>query len=564
MNGAQYILRFLEQRGCQRAFGYPGGAIMPLYDAIIDSSVQHYLTRHEQGAAFAAIGQARSSNKTAVCFGTSGPGATNLLTAVADAKLDSVPLLIITGQVPTGAMGSDAFQEVDVLGLSLSITKHSFSVSDASQLPEIMQQTWTLTHSGRPGPVLVDVPKDVFLAPLSTEHAAFGPAETPSAPPKPEHLSPQQLQNIALANQLLKQSSQPVLYVGGGISMAEAETELDRFIKATQIPAVATLKGLGSINKDYLLNLGMLGMHGLPPANFAVQEADLLLVVGARLDDRATGKLDEFAPNAKVIHIDIDSAEIGKRRTVEAAIHADVKTVLPKLATDLQFTAWQDWCKEKQLTHLQQYQITHQDETLEAPKLLRALSDRLAKEAIVCCDVGQHQMWVAQHMQFSSPRNHLTSGGLGTMGFGLPAAIGAQLDNPDSTVVTVSGDGSFMMNVQELATLNRYQVPVKILLMDNQRLGMVKQWQELFNEERYSETDLSDNPDFAQVANAFGIRSNVLTHPMEVAEKLDWFLNCPHPCLLHVRLNANENVWPIVPPNTANHKMLENDNALSH
>ncbi|BDX04640.1 acetolactate synthase 2 catalytic subunit [Planctobacterium marinum] len=564
MNGAQYTLAFLEKQDCKRIFGYPGGAVMPLYDAMLESGIEHYLTRHEQGAAFAAIGQARSSNQTAVCLGTSGPGATNLLTAIADAKLDSVPLLVLTGQVPTTAMGSDAFQEVDVLGLSLSITKHSFVVQSVAQLPDILQQAWTLTSEGRPGPVLVDIPKDVLMAELPDEHCHL---QEDSKENMNSHLNPLEsnnLQEIAIANQLLKNSKSPVLYVGGGVLMAKAQAELNEFVQRSRIPVVSTLKGLGTIDKDYSLNLGMLGMHGLPPANYAVQEADLLIVAGARLDDRATGKLDEFAPNAKLIHIDIDAAEIGKRRTADAAIQADLKQVIAKLSSDLNIGEWQKRCRSQLLEHAKSYEFGAQDNFISGPKLLRQLSNRLNNRDIVCCDVGQHQMWVAQHMQFSSPACHLTSGGLGTMGFGLPAAMGAQLENPQNKVVAVCGDGSFMMNIQELATLNRYQIPVKILIMDNQRLGMVKQWQELFNEERYSETDLSDNPEFAQVAKAFGLQAQVLSKVAEVEKSLDWFLNNPAPCLLHVRLNSQENVWPIVPPNTANHNMMEEHHAISN
>lgn len=537
---------------------------MPLYDAMLDSPVSHYLTRHEQGAAFAAIGQARSSNQTAVCIGTSGPGATNLLTAVADAKLDSVPLLVLTGQVPTSAMGSDAFQEVDVLGLSLSITKHSFVVERIEQLPEILQSAWDLTIEGRPGPVLVDIPKDVFLAELNAQ------PETVSKPGKENfnssinELDNNNLQSIAIANQLLKSSQKPVLYVGGGVVMGHAQQALNEFLQDTGMPAVSTLKGLGTVDKDYALNLGMLGMHGLPPANYAVQEADLLLVAGARLDDRATGKLNEFAPNAKLIHIDIDAAEIGKRRAADAAIKADIKQVLPKLCREIQFADWQVRCANLQQQHQQNYVFSPQEQQISGPKLLRMLSNKLNHSDIVCCDVGQHQMWVAQHIQFSSPTSHLSSGGLGTMGFGLPAAIGAQLENPQKNVVAVCGDGSFMMNIQELATLNRYRIPVKILVMDNQRLGMVKQWQELFNEERYSETNLSDNPEFSKVAQAFGLEADVLESVADVEAKLDWFLQSDSPCLLHVRLSSQENVWPIVPPNTANHNMMEEHHAISN
>lgn len=549
MNGAQYILKFLEEQGVGSVFGYPGGAIMPLYDALLDSPIQHYLARHEQGAAFSAIGFARSTNQVGVCIGTSGPGATNLLTSLADAKLDSVPLLAITGQVATSAMGTDAFQEVDVLGLSLSICKHSMLIDQIKELPQKLLEAYELAIEGRPGPVLVDIPKDVLLAEinkpvlLKTEQSLNGNQALLSA-------------QIEEANRLLQQANKPLAYIGGGIGMANALPELRLFLEQSQIPAVSTLKGLGSVPKDYSFNLGMLGMHGLPAANLAVQQCDLLLVLGARLDDRATGKLAEFAPEATVIHIDIDQAELGKRRFAQVAIEANIKTVLPFLESKLLIEPWQqhvsDLMTEKRFIYGKE-----EAEQISAPNLLRTLSNKLPQDSIVCCDVGQHQMWVAQHMQFSSPARHLSSGGLGTMGFGMPAAIGAKIANPESEVIAVCGDGSFMMNMQELATIKRYDVPVKILVLDNQRLGMVKQWQELFNEERYSETDLSDNPEFTQLAEVFGLKSKLIEHPSEISDGLDFLLNQAQSTLLHVRLNSIENVWPIVPPNTANDKMWE-------
>lgn len=558
MNGALYILKFLEQQGCTNAYGYPGGAIMPLYDALLDSNITHYLARHEQGAAFAAIGHARSTNQVGVCFGTSGPGATNLITSIADAKLDSVPLLVITGQVARPAMGSDAFQEVDVLGLSLSVTKHSMIVQDIAELPSKLAEAYQIAQEGRPGPVLVDVPKDVLLTecPAEIHLVELSGQETESA-----DLSTELLAQIERANQLMQTAQKPLLYIGGGVSMAGAIEEFREFLANSGLPAVSTLKGLGTIPKDYEFNLGMLGMHGWSCANHAVQQCDLLIVVGARLDDRATGKLDEFAPLAKVIHIDVDAAELHKRRFADVAIACDVKPVFSKLKAVEPTSDWKKNINSLQKRAEKHYAIEGRD-SVDAESLLHYISETMSSDTVVTADVGQHQMWVAQHMNFAAPTHHLTSGGLGTMGFGMPAAIGAKLANPNKPVVAVCGDGSFMMNIQELATIKRYNIPVKILVLDNQRLGMVKQWQELFHEERYSETDLSDNPEFSSVAQAFGVSADVLSRPQDVRTKIGKFLASPSAMLLHVKLSSLDNVWPIVPPNTANDKMMERPDAI--
>ena len=553
MNGAQYIMKFLQQKQVHSIFGYPGGAIMPLYDAMIASPIKHYLARHEQGAAFSAMGYARSVNSVGVCVATSGPGATNLITSLADAKLDSVPLLVITGQVAMSTMGSDAFQEVDVLGLSLSVTKHSELVTDITQLPEVLETCYRLTMAGRPGPVLVDIPKDILLAELPAKMTSPEPA-IPAV--EMSVISGHQKQ-VAAINSLLAEAQKPLLYVGGGVGMAGALSELHTFVTRSGIPSITTLKGLGCLATSHPFYLGMLGMHGAYCANMAVQECDVLLVIGARLDDRATGKLSEFAPHAKVVHIDIDAAELSKRRTASISLCADIKQILPLLTTHFHMAAWQTYLADIKAKTTLCYQSFDNNGRPDAPALLRRLSDMLPEDAVVACDVGQHQMWVAQHMQFTRPCNHLTSGGLGTMGFGLPAAIGAKVARPASTVVTVSGDGSFMMNVQELATLKRYNLPIKIVLLDNQRLGMVKQWQELFNQARYSETDLSCNPEFTALAQVFGLQTRELRQPEETEAALKWLLETEQSALLHVRLDEQQNVWPIVPPNTANHKMWE-------
>lgn len=545
MNGAQYIVNALHQQGVTQVFGYPGGAIMPVYDALYDGGIPHLLCRHEQGAAMAAIGYARSTRQVGVCIATSGPGATNLITGLADALLDSVPVVAITGQVGRDFIGTDAFQEIDVLGMSLSCTKHSFMVTDPEELGAVIAEAFQIARSGRPGPVLIDVPKDVQMALVEAKPVMHLVDET--AP----------LCDLALAEarRLLAAASKPVLYVGGGVVLADAVDELRSFAAITGMPAVTTLKGIGTLDPASPWFLGMLGMHGTKAANLAVQESDLLLVVGARFDDRVTGKLAAFAPHAKVIHLDVDAAELGKRRAVHVSLQADFKQVLPVLAMPLQVTAWQDHC----LTMREQFawRYDHPGDTIYAPLLLKQLSDTLPENTVVTSDVGQHQMWVAQHMQFDSPRNHISSSGLGTMGFGLPAAVGAKVARPQDEVVLVSGDGSFMMNVQELGTLRRAQLPVKMVLLDNQRLGMVRQWQELFFDGRFSETILTDNPDFVCMASAFGIPGETISRKEEVAPALARLLASSTAYLLHVSISADDNVWPLVPPGVANEHMLE-------
>lgn len=546
MKGAELVLQVLQQHGVDTIFGYPGGAIMPIYDALYQSSIKHYLCRHEQGGAFSAIGYARASGKVGVCMATSGPGATNLITSLADALLDSVPIVAITGQVSQAVMGSDAFQEVDVLGLSLPVTKHSFMVRSVEELAATLEEAFTIARSGRPGPVLVDIPKDVQLADIDAPvQTTFKPASSHS------HTS---LANAAKARALIAAAKKPMAYIGGGVHMAGAMPQLQQFLATNPMPSITTLKGMGSVAKDNEHYLGMLGMHGTQAANLAVQQCDLLICLGARFDDRVTGNLQKFAPEAKVIHVDIDPAEINKVRFANVALLGDMKQILPAISSPNDCSDWLAHCARLK----QQYgwRYDHPGERIYAPLLLKQLSERMPDNSVVACDVGQHQMWVAQHMRFSSPRNHLSSGGLGTMGFGLPAAIGAKLARPQDTVITVSGDGSFMMNVQELATIKRFRLPVKIVVIDNQRLGMVKQWQQLFFNERYSETDLSDNPDFVALAAAFAIPGHCITRKDEVEGALEAMFTWPGPYLLHVCIDDKDNVWPLVPPGAANEEMM--------
>ncbi|EKC6209520.1 acetolactate synthase 2 catalytic subunit [Cronobacter sakazakii] len=545
MNGAQWVVHALRAQGVDTVFGYPGGAIMPVYDALYDGGVEHLLCRHEQGAAMAAIGYARATGKTGVCIATSGPGATNLITGLADALLDSVPVVAITGQVAAPLIGTDAFQEVDVLGLSLACTKHSFLVTSLDELPEIMSQAFHLANSGRPGPVLIDIPKDIQLASGELE-PWLSSVEDTFAIPQAE---------LEQARALLSQAEKPMLYVGGGVGMAQAVPALREFMAQTQIPCAVTLKGLGAVEASYPWYVGMLGMHGTKAANLAVQECDLLIAVGARFDDRVTGKLNTFAPHAKVIHMDIDPAELNKLRQAHVGLQGDLNALLPALQRSMAIDAWRERVAALRSEH--DWRYDHPGEGIFAPLLLKQLSDRKPVNSVVTTDVGQHQMWAAQHMRFSRPENFITSSGLGTMGFGLPAAVGAQVARPDDTVICVTGDGSFMMNIQELGTVKRKQLPLKIVLLDNQRLGMVRQWQQLFFSERYSETNLSDNPDFLTLASAFGIASQRITRKDQVAAALETMFNSEGPYLLHVSIDEAENVWPLVPPGASNSQMLE-------
>ncbi|SEL75719.1 acetolactate synthase, large subunit [Kosakonia sacchari] len=545
MNGAQWVVHALRAQKVDTVFGYPGGAIMPVYDALYDGGVEHLLCRHEQGAAMAAIGYARATGKTGVCIATSGPGATNLITGLADALLDSVPVVAITGQVAAPLMGTDAFQEVDVLGLSLACTKHSFLVESLEELPRIMAEAFHVASSGRPGPVLVDIPKDIQLASGDLEPYFATVDDVISFPQE----------QVDQARQMLAQAKKPMLYVGGGVGMAQAVPALREFLAATQMPVVCTLKGLGAVVPEYAYYLGMLGMHGTKAANFAVQECDLLVAVGARFDDRVTGKLNTFAPHAKVIHMDIDPAEMSKLRQAHVALQGDLNALLPALQQALSIDAWRQYAADLRREHAWRYD--HPGEAIYAPLLLKQLSERKPANSVVTTDVGQHQMWAAQHLEFDRPENFITSSGLGTMGFGLPAAVGAQVARPEDTVICISGDGSFMMNVQELGTVKRKQLPLKMVLLDNQRLGMVRQWQQLFFNERYSETTLTDNPDFLTLASAFGIPGQHITRKDQVEAALDTMLSSSGPYLLHVSIDELENVWPLVPPGASNSQMLE-------
>ena len=548
--GARLLVSSLERMGVEVVFGYPGGAIMPIYDALTGTGLKHILVRHEQGAAFAADAYARASGKVGVCMATSGPGATNLITGIANAMMDSVPMVCITGNVPQGVMGTDAFQEIDILGVTLPIVKHSILVRDAAEIPAAVEQAFHIAASGRPGPVLVDLPKDVQFA---TATAPFG-FNIPNEASDVDHDA------VAEAERFIRAAERPLIYIGGGVKIGRATEAVRAFAEATGIPTVATLNALGTVPTDAPGFLGMLGMHGTRAANEAVQASDLLIVLGARFDDRATGKLAEFAPHARVVHFDVDASEIGKLRETHVAVPGELKPGVEALtsrlaAAPLAIDPWVIRCATAAVNHAARYDAP--GEGVYAPALLKQLSEAAGDRFVAACDVGQHQMWAAQHCRFSKPEAHITSGGLGAMGFGLPAGLGAKLADPSATVVTIAGDGGFMMNIQELATLKRYGVALKIVLLDNSSLGLVRQWQELFFEENYSEVDLSDNPDFVKVAEAFGIEAFRIDRRDQVEAGIARLLAADGPCLAHVVINPKENVWPLVPPGKSNAEMME-------
>jgi acetolactate synthase I/II/III large subunit len=545
MNGAQSLVTALIKEQVEVVFGYPGGAVLPIYDVLYDADLTHILVRHEQGAALAADGYARVSGKVGVCLATSGPGATNLITGIANAYLDSVPMVAITGNAPRAEMGRDAFQEVDFLGITMPIVKHNFLVLDPNDLADVVHRAFHIARSGRPGPVVIDVPKDVLLAIVEKQSNGVLPEMVPLQPSN---------DSLNSAQRLLETAQRPLVYGGGGIGLGNAVDVFRVFVEENSLPTVLTLKGLGALPTDHPLLLGMLGMHGSMAANLSVQQCDLLICVGARFDDRVTGHLERFAPDAKVIHLDVDPAEFGKRRKPDVALNGDIRISLQRLRVAKVKTDWVVYCQQKK--HKDELKFTSKN-GINAKRFLYELSRSVPTDSIVTADVGQHQMWVAQYYKIQHPNQHLSSGGLGTMGFGLPAAIGAQFARPESLVINVSGDGGVMMNIQELATIFRYQLPVKVIVIDNSRLGMVRQWQELFLERRYSETDLSDNPDFANLARAFQVPAIQVRSEEEVPKAIQAILSTKGALLVHVVVHPENMVWPIVPPGCANQEAME-------
>ena len=555
MNGAQMVLSCLEAEGVDVVFGYPGGAVLTLYDEIYKKGTHHILTRHEQGAAHAADGYARASGKTGVVISTSGPGATNLVTGIANAYMDSIPLVAITGQVARPGIGTDAFQEADITGITLPITKHNYLVTKLQDLPRILKEAFHIAGTGRKGPVLIDLPKD-----LQAEEGDFlypEQADMPTYRPTYEgHMG-----QITKAANAIRRAKKPLIYSGGGVISSGAHTELLEFSRLAKIPVTTTLTGLGSIPHQHEYYLGMPGMHGTYAANHAIDEADLIIAMGARFDDRVTSRLDKFATRAQVIHIDIDPAEIGKNVAASIPIVGDVKQVLPELIKKLKAGDTAAWC-EQVIAWKRDYPLRFSqapDAPLKPQFVISELYRLSAGNAIVTTDVGQHQMWAAQYYPLESPRTFITSGGLGTMGFGFPAALGAQVAFPDRTVICIAGDGSFQMNSQELATAACYNLPVKVAVINNQHLGMVRQWQEFFYGSRYSQTCLTGSPDFVKLAEAYGIKGLRAGTAAEVPAVIEAALQTAGPVVIDFQVDPYENVLPMVAPNTSIVEMIGGD-----
>jgi len=549
-SGAEIIVKLLERQGIQVIAGIPGGANLPLYTALKrSSSIRHILTRHEQGAGFIAQGMARSTGRAAVCFATSGPGATNLITAIADAKLDSIPIIAITGQVSSNMIGSDAFQEVDMYGLTVPITKHNYLAKSAADLLQIIPESFRIAESPRSGPVAIDVPKDVQQQ--EVEVASWPTAENRDS------VEPD-IGGIEQVAELINKSKRPLLYVGGGIIQSGAQDFLYELAKKASIPVTLTLMGLGCFPPDDPLYLGMLGMHGSRSTNYIVSEADLLLAFGVRFDDRATGNAAKFCPEATIVHVDIDPSEINKIKQAHASLSGDIGTVLEQLIPLVNADARLDWLgRINRIRADHPFPMPDENDLYHPINIIKSVSRLADPDTIVATDVGQHQMWVAQAYPFQRPRTLLSSGGLGTMGFGMPAAMGAAFANPGKRIICFSGDGSLLMNIQELATLADWQLDVTIILFKNGHLGLVRQQQELFYEQNYIASRFMTNPDFVAIARGFGIRGYDLAKDgSDPASIFKMALAEPGPCLISVPIDEAENVYPMVPPGKANIEMI--------
>jgi acetolactate synthase-1/2/3 large subunit len=562
LKGAEIVLRCIRAEGVDLVFGYPGGAIMPLYDALDGSGVRHILTRHEQGAVFAAEGYARVTGKVGVAMATSGPGATNLVTGIADAKMDSVPLVCITGQVRTAMIGTDAFQETDVFGVTLSLTKWSRLVRTIDEIPDAIAEGFHWARSGRPGPVVIDIPTDI----LKAKKDFSGPAKfTPHARPADAKAEGGFSDTIVA---LLQRATRPVALVGAGAKLSGAVPELRRLLDHLNVPTFATVHGLGAVPPQSPYYLGMVGMHGTRAANTALHETDLLMVFGARLDDRVTGDPTRFAPNAKIVHFEIDPAQLDRVRACELPVIGNLADTIPTFHAEVRKASLPDWSGWRAVAcGAERAELDPRGLAQPTMRFLDELFSRLPQDNVIIADVGQHQMWAAQRYRSSSPRGFITSGGLGAMGFALPAAVGVQLAKPDTCVLCVSGDGGFQMNIQELATVHRLGLPIKMVIVDNKYLGMVRQWQQLFYERNYAETDLSDNPDFVEIAKAYKIHGWRLNEAAmgefpvsaETGDLIDNFLRSPGPELLVFDCAPEANVYPMVPAGAALSEMVFGD-----
>ena len=557
MRAVDALMECLKAEGVEVVFGLPGGANLPTYDAFYDAGIRHILVRHEAGGGHAAEGYAKATGKVGVSIGTSGPGATNLVTPIADAMMDSVPVVFITGQVRTELLGTDGFQEADTIGMTMPISKHSFMIQHPLELPRTIHEAFHIARTGRPGPVVVDVPQDLSRADIPYEPVSD--VRLPGYQPTTEGNSKQ----IRLAAKAIANARRPVLYVGGGTILGNASAEVIELAESDRLPVTCTLNALGSFPAPHPQWLGMLGMHGTRAANYAMDEADLIVAIGARFDDRITGKLSEFAPRAKFIHIDIDPAEISKNVPAHIPIVGDAKNILPRLTAEYRALAadparLEDWwarIEDWRRRHPLQYSDT-EDTEIRPQRMIEALYEATGGNAVVTSDVGQHQMWATQYYHYNRPRTWINSGGLGTMGFGLPAAMGAAVGCPDETVVCITGDGSIQMNTQELATCAQEGIGVKVFIMNNGYLGMVRQWQELFWEGRYSQVDMGSHPDFVKLAEAYGATGMRLTDKTTLVEDMRTALATPGPVMVDVRVSREENVYPMIAAGQAARDMV--------
>ena len=547
LRGAQILLECLKEQDANIIFGYPGGAVIPLYDALYDEMeyFTHIRTAHEQGAVHAADGYARVTGRVGVCIVTSGPGATNTITGIATAYMDSVPMVVFTGQVPRNLLGRDSFQEIDIMGITLSITKHSYAVKDEKDLADTIRKAFEIARSGRPGPVLIDIPKDIFLS-----EAEYTKVKTEYK--KQEITSVIEIKKIQEAAEMIQSAERPIIYAGGGIKTGNASIMVCRFAEIGDIPVANTLMGLGTIPRNHKLSLGLIGMHGFRETNLAATNSDLIIAIGARFSDRVIGKEDEFAPKAKIIHIDIDETEIGKNKIVDLSLVGDMNTILEALLYYMDQKDRKSWhdeisiLKVAESTSFKNNPRSKKDFTHSI--VLQCLNSALEEDTIVTTDVGQHQMWTAQQWNFKKPRTFVTSGGLGTMGFGLGAAIGSQLGNLDKRVLLVTGDGSFRMSCNELSTISKYNLPIVTVIMNNHTLGMVRQWQRMFSNGRYSETDIGDEVNYVKLAEAYGIEGHKVTSIEELKSVLEIVKTRRKPMIIDCVIDKEEGVYPIVPP----------------
>ncbi len=553
--GAKIFIETLLEHGVDTLFGFPGGVLLPIYDELYHAQIRHILARHEQGAVHAADGYARATGKVGVCIATSGPGATNLVTGLATAFMDSVPLVAFTGQVPTHMIGNDSFQEADIYGITIPITKYNYLVKDTSRLKEVMYEAFYLASNGRPGPVLIDLPKDITVNEITNP-----PIPKLTLPQKVPHTAKEKEQRIEKIVSLIEKAKRPVIYSGGGIIISGAHQHLQTLAEKASIPVTTTLMGKGGFPETHELSLGMLGMHGTRYANYAVSECDLLIGIGARFDDRVTGKISSFASKAKIVHIDIDPAEVGKIIRVDASVIGDARQILESLNRKVKKQSHPEWIKQIGQWK-KEYPLAYKKKegVINPQYVVEQIYEQSKGEAIITTEVGQNQMWAAQFYKCDKPRTFISSGGLGTMGYGFPAAIGAKVGCPDRIVFDVAGDGSFQMNIQELATAVYNKINVKVAILNNGCLGMVRQWQELFYGQRYSQTILEGNPDFVKIAEGYGAVGIRVTKPEEVPSAIRKAIELDQPVVMDFLVNREENVYPMVPPGGAINKMLDEE-----